>query len=401
MGATFVVGCGSGSSSGVTAPVASAPVLTVVRISLSSDTLLVGQSATASVTGLDQNSAVIDIGAPTWSTTSPSIATVSPSGVVSAVAPGQTMLIASVNGKQGQQSLTILQAAISRLSMTPDAPRVVRGTTLQLTASALDFNGRALPGRAIVWTSSDGAKATVTSTGFVTALSPGVVTIVATSEGVSASSVVTVTGSVDSVATVTVSPATSILKVGGTVQLAATLKDDAGNTLTGRAVTWSVTGIRGAGVATVSGAGFVNAESPGTVIVEAFCEGRHGAATITVNDDVDSTIVVTFAAPVENALVGDTLLVIVGVKSLYPLASVVAAVGPMRTLLTLKYQRVGALGGSYLWTGSIDITDIPSGPCGILVTATDNRGAHGLGSRQFQRDTRKDKGGSGTPPKQK
>ena len=397
---SFVVGCGGASPSGVVAgPVVSTPALTAVRILLSPDTLVVGESATASAAGLDQFGVAIGIGVPTWSSTSPGVATVSASGVVSAVAPGRTMLVASVNGKQGERLLTIVQAVISRVSITPAALRMVRGATLLLRASALDFNGRELPGRRIDWTTSDATKATVSSAGVVTALSPGVVLITATGEGVSASTVVTVTGSADSVATVTLGPTTATLTVGGKVQLSATLKDGAGNTLTGRTVTWSVSGIPGTNAATVSDAGLVTALGPGTVIVQAFSEGQVGAMTITVKDNLDASIVVTFALPAENELSGDTLRVQVGVKSVNPLASVVAVVGRFQT--TLVFGLSGARGFLPIWVGVIDITDLPTGPYQVMVTATDNRGARGVGSRQFLRDTRTGKGGSGTPPKQK
>ena len=400
MSAGFVASCGGGSSNGVTSPVGSTPVLTVVRVSLSSDTIPVGQSAAASAAGLDQNSVVIGIGAPLWTTASPSVATVSASGVVSAVAPGQTMVIASVNGKQGQLSLTVVQVPIARVSITPGAARVARGATLQLTATPLDFSGRVLRNRTVGWTTSDAAQATVTSAGVVTAVAPGVVTVNASSEGISASAIVTVTSSVDSVATVTMSPPVGTLTVGGSMQLAATLKDIAGNTLTGgRTVTWSASGVAGANVATVSDAGLVTAVSPGTVIVQAFSEGQHGAATITVKDNVDTNIVVTFASPEENEVVGDTLRVVVGVKAVSPLASVVAAVGSKRTTLVLT--PVGARGTGVAWVGLIDITDLPTGPYQVVVTATDMRSARGVGSRPFQRDTRKGKGGTGDQPKMK
>ena len=394
-----VAGCGGASSNGVTSPVSSVPVLTVVRLSLSSDTLQVGQSMTANITGLDQNNADIGVGGtPTWSLSTPGVATVSTSGVITAVAPGKTTVIVSVNGKQAQGALTVVLVPVARVAISPGDVRVARGATAQLTAAALDFNGRVLTGRTIDWATSDATIATVSSAGVVTSISTGVTTVLAKSEGARASAVVTVTGSADSVATIAVNPTSATLTVGGTVQLSATLKDITGKVLTGRAVTWLASGVVGVPVATVSATGLVTAASPGTVIIEAFAEGQHGAVTVTVKDSVDATIVVTFAAPVENALVGDTLQVIANVTSAYPFI-VVAAVGSRTTILTLT--RVGALGLSQLWVGQIDITDIASGSYLVTVTATDSRGARGVATRQFLRDTRTGKGGSFTPPRQK
>lgn len=397
-----ITGCGGAAGDGgLTGPAAPTPVLTVVKVSLPSDTIEVGATVTATAIGLDQNGRAITTAIPAWSTTSPGIASVDQTGVVTAIAPGQATLVASANGKSGQRLLTIVPPAINRILIAPDAARVVRGATLQLSVVALDAGAHVLFGRRIEYITSDASKASVTPAGLVFALSPGAVTITAIADRATASTALTVTATPDSVATVSVDAGTGLLSVGDILQLAATLKDANGNILTGRLITWSVTGTAGQHVAAVSQAGLVTALAPGTIIVEGFSEGRHGAATITVKDNVDTNIVVTFAAPAENAVVGDTLLVAVGVRSPRPLSSVIAEVGPFHKQVTLVNRPVGALGSVNLWVGSVDITDLPTGPYQILVTATDATGARGVGTRQFMRDTRTGKGGSSEQPRQK
>jgi uncharacterized protein YjdB len=81
------------------------------------------------------------------------------------------------------------------------------------------------------------------------------------------------------VAAVTVSPATSAVLLGGTVQLTATPRDAGGNPLSGRAVTWTTSA---AGVATVGPGGLVAAQGAGTATITATSEGRSGTATVTV-----------------------------------------------------------------------------------------------------------------------
>ncbi len=394
-----VAGCGGDTPTGTTAGAAATPVLTVVNVVVAPDTIIVGERAQASAAGLDQGGVGFRIGAPVWSTTSPGIATVSATGVIDAIAVGQTTLVAMVDGMQGQRTLTIIPPPIVRISIDPSTFRMMRGTTRQLMATGFDAKARELSGRVIAFTSSDEAKATVSPTGLVNALAPGAVTIVATGERITSASLLTVTTTPDSVATVTLSPAVKILTVGGTVQLAATLRDSTDNVLAARPVEWLATGATGGNAATVSTTGLVTAVSPGTVIVEAFSEGQHGTATIIIGDNLDESIVITFAGPVENELVGDTLHVFLGVQSARPLAEVTASVGSRRTVLTLTH--VGAMGGAVLWAGVIDITDLPSGPYQVLGSATDVSGARGVGSRQFQRSTRVGKGGSSDQPKQK
>lgn len=107
--------CGGGSDSPVTptTPVAT-KVLTSITVAVGSATIQVGQTTTATAAGLDQNGASISTGAVTWSSASTSIATVNATtGVITAVALGQTQITASAGGKQGSASVTVIATAVS------------------------------------------------------------------------------------------------------------------------------------------------------------------------------------------------------------------------------------------------------------------------------------------------
>ena len=81
------------------------------------------------------------------------------------------------------------------------------------------------------------------------------------------------------VGSVQVAPASATLNTGGTVGLTATVRDAAGNLLTGRAVTWSS---NQAGIATVNATGVVTGVVAGTATITATSEGQSGSSTITV-----------------------------------------------------------------------------------------------------------------------
>lgn len=81
------------------------------------------------------------------------------------------------------------------------------------------------------------------------------------------------------VATVTVSPSSGTIQVGGTLQLTATPRDQNGNALSGRTITWSSSNTS---VATVTSSGLVRGIAPGTATITATSEGRTGQATVTV-----------------------------------------------------------------------------------------------------------------------
>lgn len=81
------------------------------------------------------------------------------------------------------------------------------------------------------------------------------------------------------VATVSVTPSTSTLAPGGTVQLQAVTKDAAGTTLTDRKIVWSSSDNA---IATVSAAGLVTGVADGTATITATSEGQSGSAVVTV-----------------------------------------------------------------------------------------------------------------------
>ncbi len=85
-------------------------------------------------------------------------------------------------------------AAVYMVSVSPSSSSVAAGGTVQLTARAQDQSGNEIPGKTFSWTSSNAEVASVTSSGLVLASIPGSTTITATTDGVSGSASVTVTG---------------------------------------------------------------------------------------------------------------------------------------------------------------------------------------------------------------
>src|SRR5436190_199024 len=80
-------------------------------------------------------------------------------------------------------------------------------------------------------------------------------------------------------ASVVVTPQTSTIGPGETVHLSAVPKDAAGNTLSGRTITWSTSD---ASVAMVSTAGLVTGVAAGSATISATAEGKAGQSAITV-----------------------------------------------------------------------------------------------------------------------
>src|SRR5213594_3727792 len=116
-----------------------------------------------------------------------------------------------------------------------------------------------------------------TNMGSITGYGLYLVTAHQTGGSLSANALVTVAPA--PVATVTVSPTSGSIVVGGAQQFSATLKDARGNVLTGRSVTWASST---ATVATVDANGVARAVGIGVATITATSEGQSGPATLTV-----------------------------------------------------------------------------------------------------------------------
>jgi uncharacterized protein YjdB len=279
--------CGGGAADVVTTG-------TVASVSINPPTTTVSIGAQIPLQALvqDQSGKTIAATEVFWSVQDPNVATVSSAGVVTGVGLGSTQVAASANGKSGIATITVEKTPVASVVVTPPHVDAAPGGTAQFTAIAYDAAQNPLNGRAITWSTSNGAVAAVDANGNMTAVGQGSATITATSEG--KSGVATVTVSQAAVATVTVTPAPLSMSVGQTTQLAATLKDASGNVLNGRAVTWSSSN---AGVATVSSSGLVTGVAAGPTTITATSEGKSGTAAVTISNVAVGSVAVQPQGP--------------------------------------------------------------------------------------------------------
>jgi uncharacterized protein YjdB len=262
------------------------PVATVT-LAPPSVSLATTQQTTLTATVTDANGTVVTDRIVQWSTSNAGVATVTQSGVVTGVVPGNATITAASEGKSGTSTVNVSLLPVATVTVTPSPASVEVGGTTQLTATTKDALGATLTGRTITWASESTGIATVSPTGLVKGVATGTATITATSEGKSGSSNVTVT--IPAVATVTLAPPTATIPPGGTTTFTPTLKDANGNTLTGRTVTWQSSNTS---VATVNNSGVVTGVTEGTSTITATSEGKSGTATVTVQAGPVATVTV-------------------------------------------------------------------------------------------------------------
>ena len=271
------VAVSTGGKSAVVPVTVNARPVSLVRVTPSTVSIIAGATTQLVAQALDAGSEVVEGRPVIWATSNDAIATVTSTGLVTGVAAGTTNITATIDGVVGSSVLTVQPVPVASVTLTPSSEALIVGQQLQLTATPRDAASLPLSGRAVSWSSSAPATASVSSTGVVTALSQGTATITATSEGKSASSRITV--SLVPIDTVSVTPRTANVAAGQTLQLVARLSDSIGTNLTGRSVTWQTDQPT---IATVSSTGVVSALTAGRATISATAEGKSGTSTITV-----------------------------------------------------------------------------------------------------------------------
>jgi uncharacterized protein YjdB len=198
-GAVIIRATSEGQTGDGTETVGTAPVATVT-VNFANTTLSPGQTTQATAVARDASGNVLTGRSVSWSSLNPSIATVSTSGVVTAVAAGSASIQAIVETKIGLASVAVASTTptvlVATVTVTLASTTLTPGQTTQAGATARDASGNVLTGRIVTWSPVNPSIATVSSTGLVTALQGGPATIRATVETKVGDGVLTVTNTI-------------------------------------------------------------------------------------------------------------------------------------------------------------------------------------------------------------
>ena len=142
-----------------------------------------------------------------WTSSNPAVATVSGTGLVTAVAPGSATITATAEGVAGAAAITVTARPVARVQVAPSQLALaLEGGAREgvLTATPFDASGATLGGRSCTWSGGEGGNgrnfgqrlvdldALTATTVRVRARREGTATVVATCEGVTATATVTV-----------------------------------------------------------------------------------------------------------------------------------------------------------------------------------------------------------------
>jgi len=157
----------------------------VARVVVSPDTLVLtelGQIGVLVATALDEDDVAIEGLEVEWSSDTPLVAPVSSAGAVTAIAEGQAVVTATIEGVTGSALVLVdlEQPEPTSIEISPSSVEVERLAEVQFTATVFDQFGVEMPGAEITWSSSNGCRASVDPDGVVTTWVGGGATIRAT-----------------------------------------------------------------------------------------------------------------------------------------------------------------------------------------------------------------------------
>ncbi|HYJ93976.1 MAG TPA: Ig-like domain-containing protein [Vicinamibacterales bacterium] len=205
-----------------------------------------------------------------WDSQNPFVATIDAStGVVTAVATGETLITLRAEGKSATAAIRVIHPVLS-IVVTPDSFDLPLTTSRTLTVQLVGPNGVALTNRLIQWSSANPSVAVVGTSGQVTAVTMGSTTITVRAGQKSATVKVRVIA--EPVQSVRILPqqTVQVIRVGQAKQLSAECLSATQQVLPGRTITWN----SGNPIAaTVSNGGLVSALSVGQANITATCDG--------------------------------------------------------------------------------------------------------------------------------
>lgn len=188
-----LIACGGGSNPVAPPPPPPPAAVATVVVTAANASLQPPQTTTLTATLKDADGTVLTGRSLTWSSSAEGVASVAAGGLVTAVSAGTAVMTATSEGKSGSVQITVSAVPVATsVVVTPATPTVISRATQAMTAAIRDQLGNPVSGT-VTWQSADPAVATVnTTSGLVTAVSPGTTTITAASGALTGTTLLTV-----------------------------------------------------------------------------------------------------------------------------------------------------------------------------------------------------------------
>lgn len=225
----------------------------------------------------------------TWDTSDHAIATISNTGLATGVSAGTVQVNALLNGIFGSAQLTVTDAVLTAVAVSPTHTNLPVGINLHYGASGIFSDGSNVDiTNQVVWNTSDHNIATIDSTGQATGIAIGTTQVSATLGSITGTTNVTITDA--TLLTIAVTPDNGNLPMRIHSQYTAigTFSDASTMDITDQ-VTWSTTNPN---VVTINSTGLATGVTPGTTQVNASLKSVTGNTSVTVTNAVLTSIAI-------------------------------------------------------------------------------------------------------------
>jgi plastocyanin len=287
---------GNGTAGGMSGTITvNAPTLLSIAVTPTNPSVPKGETEQFTATGTYSDNSTQDLTSQvTWASATPSVATITTTGLASAVSLGSSSISATLANISGSTTLTVSAPVLQSIAVTPANPSVPKGLAQQFTATGtLSDNTTTDLTSQVTWASASTTVASINTAGLASTLKVGTSSISATLGNISGSTTLTVTAPI--VQSIAVTPANPSVPKGETQQFTATgtLTDGTTQNVTSQ-VTWASATTT---VATISAAGLATARGTGTSSISASLGGISGSTVLTVTPPVLQSIAVAPANP--------------------------------------------------------------------------------------------------------
>jgi len=270
----LVAGCGGGGGDSPAASTPPAATLQSISLAPSAMSLAIAATTQFSAMGVYSDGTKKDISASvTWSSGTVTVATITATGLATAVAAGSSTITAASGSISGTTMLTVNAATLTSIGVTPAMPNSVVGLTQQFTATGVysDSSTHDLTST-VTWSSDTPAVATISAAGLASSVAAGTATVTATLGSVSGSTLETVTA--PALTSIAITPATPSIAKGLTQRLIATGTYNNNQTMDlTSSVTWSSSNLAIASLGTTNSQEIATGVSPGSVTIGASLGG--------------------------------------------------------------------------------------------------------------------------------
>ena len=276
LGVFLLAGCGGDGSSND-----AGATLTAIAVTPANPSIPSGVTKQFTATGTYSDGTSDDITAlVTWSSGNTLVATVGTwSGLATGITVGSSVITATFELQSASTTLTVTNATLSSITVTPVNPSIAVDLTKQFTATGNYSDGTSHDITAsVTWSSEDTLVATINASGLATGIAAGSSVITATMGSTSANTTLTVTAA--TLSSIAVTPVNPSIVVGLTKQLAATgsYSDGSFEDITA-SVTWSSEDTL---VATINASGLATGIAAGSSVITATMGSTSANTTLTV-----------------------------------------------------------------------------------------------------------------------